>query len=68
MVSNKVRTSKRPAGIRSRGALRIWGRARRVEEYFWGIVNYVVNGPLTVVHAAADAKLAVEGMTSYLGL
>ena len=28
----------------------------------------VVNGPLTVVHAVAGAKLAVEGMTSYLGL
>ena len=33
-VSNKARTSKRPASIRSRGALRIWTRARRVEEYF----------------------------------
>ncbi|WP_373095876.1 hypothetical protein [Collinsella bouchesdurhonensis] len=41
---------------------------RRVEEYFLGIVNYVVNGPLTVVHAAAGAKLAVEGMIAYLGL
>ena len=28
----------------------------------------VVNGPLTVVHAVAGAKIAVEGMTSYLGL
>ena len=28
----------------------------------------VVNGPLTVVHAVAGAKLAVEGMTTYLGL
>lgn len=28
----------------------------------------VVNGPLTVVHAVAGAKLAVEGMTAYLGL
>ena len=28
----------------------------------------VVNGPLTVVRAVAGAKLAVEGMTSYLGL
>ena len=28
----------------------------------------VVNGPLTVVHAVAGAKLAVEGMTNYLGL
>ncbi|MEQ2999819.1 hypothetical protein AAAX73_06355 [Collinsella sp. CLA-ER-H9] len=48
--------------------MRIWARARRVEEYFWGIANYVVNGPLTVVHAVAGAKLAVEGMTNYLGL
>ena len=28
----------------------------------------VVNGPLTVVHAVAGAKLAVEGMVAYLGL
>ena len=28
----------------------------------------VVNGPLTVVHAVAGAKLAVEGMINYLGL
>ena len=28
----------------------------------------VVNGPLTVVHAVAGAKLAVEGMIAYLGL
>ena len=28
----------------------------------------VVNGPLTVVHAVAGAKLAVEGMTTDLGL
>jgi len=33
-----------------------------------GIANYVVNGPLTVVHAVASANLAVEGMTNYLGL
>ena len=32
-----------------------------------GIANYVVNGPLTVVHAVASANLAVEGMTNYLG-
>ena len=48
--------------------MHIWGRARRVEECFWGIANYVVNGPLKVVNAVAGAKLAVEGMTSYLGL
>ncbi len=28
----------------------------------------VVNGPLTVVHAVAGAKVAVDGMLSYLGL
>jgi len=39
-----------------------------LKSIFWGIVNYVVNGPLTVVHAAAGAKLAVEGMIAYLGL
>ncbi|RGT66687.1 hypothetical protein DWX16_03090 [Collinsella sp. AF18-33LB] len=67
-MSNRPQTSKRLASIRSRGALHIWGRARRVEDPFWGIVNYIVNGPLTVVHAAAGAKLAVEGMIAYLRL
>jgi len=39
-----------------------------LKSIFWGIVNDVVNGPLTVVHAAGGAKLVVEGMIAYLGL
>ncbi len=35
-VSSKAQTSKCPAGVHSRGTLRIWTRARRVEEYFLG--------------------------------
>ena len=63
--------SRHPSAPRAsvRGALCAFGRERgELKSIFWGIANYVVNGPLTMVHAAAGAKLAVEGMTSYLGL